>query len=86
MPGHCSWGATVECEVADANLFVSLIWAVGTLAYCFLFGFYLWHAHRQLKRHLYQRFRMVYLSLQLQVLLRPLPGLSSCLSFKHIRV
>jgi hypothetical protein len=71
LHGTCKWGDPLECSAHTPLLVGSVLWLLLSTSYCVWFVWYLVKTNRQLKRRLYQRYRISNLLLQLQVRLIP---------------
>jgi hypothetical protein len=71
LHGTCKWGDALECSAQVPMLVGSGVWMLLSTAYCVWYAWYLFKTHHQLKKKLYQRYRISHLLLQLQVRHRP---------------
>jgi hypothetical protein len=67
VDGSCTWGARLDCAVPFKVQLLLGLWAAATLVYGAMYGMYLWRAMKQLRQHLYQRYRVLQLWTHLQV-------------------
>ena len=63
----CAWGAKLECEISPFLYAGTIVTFVAVSIYFGLFAFFLMRSWRQLSGQLYQKYRMVNMSMRLQV-------------------
>lgn len=64
--GVCTFGEGNTCSMSDASVIGTTLWLLLTVVYSALHLSYLLRARRQLRHHLYQRFRVHHILLQVQ--------------------